>query len=187
MSQTGAQPILRELAKYPQLDPRAVLAVAAHEGLSGGIGDNGSSFGFAQLHKGGAYPSWAPQNPQQAQAWAWTPQGIDYALRQEARVAGGLKGAQAIAAISRRFERPANPGAEIADALAHYGAPLPPGGALQTSAPRPPGPPSPAAGSSGPPQPNPLLALLASAISQGNQAVGLPASPGLTALLGPQR
>lgn len=187
MSQTGAQPILRELAKYPQLDPRAVLAIAAHEGLGGGIGDNGTSFGAFQLHQGGAYPSSAPQNPQAAQAWAWSPAGIDYALRQIAGVAGGLKGSQAIAAISRRFERPANPAAEIADALAHYGAPLPPGGALQTSAPRPPGPPSPAAGSSGPPQPNPLLALLASAISQGNQAVGLPASPGLTALLGPQR
>jgi hypothetical protein len=180
MSQSGAQPILRELAKYPQLDPRAVLAIASHEGLGGGIGDQGTSFGFAQLHKGGAYPSWAPQNPQAAQEWAWSPQGIDYALRQMASVAGGLKGAPAISAISTRFERPANPQAEIADALAHYGAPLPAGGALPASAPRPLGPPSAAAGSSGP---NPLLALLANAIGQTNQSVGLGGSPGIAQLL----
>jgi hypothetical protein len=181
MAQTGAQPILRELAKFPNLDARAILAIASHEGLGGGIGDAGTSFGPFQLHYGGAYPGSAPHGAAASQEWAWSPAGIDYALQHIAGVAGGLHGAQAISAISRRFERPANPAAEIADALAHYGAPLPAGGAAPMSAPRPLGPPSPAAGSSGP---NPLLALLASAISQGNQAVGLPGSPSLTALLG---
>lgn len=110
------------LSRYPSLDPNAVMAISGHEGLSGGIGDNGTSFGPFQLHLGGAYPSWAPHgSPQQDNAWAWSPQGLQYALNQINQVAGGLHGLPAISAISRRFERPANPAAEIADAAAHYG------------------------------------------------------------------
>lgn len=116
----------RELAKYSNLDPKAVMSIAAHEGLSGGIGDNGTSFGPFQLHWGGAYPSFAPsESSQAANAWAWSPQGIDYALNRISSVAGGLHGLPAISAISRRFERPANPAAEIADAARHYGIRVP--------------------------------------------------------------
>lgn len=111
------------LARYPNLDPQAVLAIAAHEGLGGGIGDQGTSFGPFQLHQGGAYPSSAPQSAQAAQQWAWSPAGLNYALSRIASVAGGLKGLPAISAISTRFERPANPAAEIADAARHYGLP----------------------------------------------------------------
>jgi hypothetical protein len=110
--------LTRELAKFPQIDARAALAIAAHEGLSGGIGDNGTSFGPFQLHRGGALPSGIGGNAQQ---WAWSPAGIDYALSRIASVAGGLKGLSAISAISRRFERPADPASEIADAARHYG------------------------------------------------------------------
>lgn len=109
-----------------QLDPRAVLGIAAHEGLGGGIGDNNTSFGPFQLHLGGAFPMAAPHStPAQAQAYATSPAGIDYALSRIASVAGGLRGLPAITAISTRFERPANPQAEIQDAAAHYGLPLP--------------------------------------------------------------
>lgn len=119
------QRVRAELAKFPSLDPNAVLAIGGHEGLSGGVGDNGTSFGFAQLHQGGALPAGiGSQGPAAAQQWAWSPSGIDYALSKMAQVAGGLKGLPAIEAISRRFERPANPEAEIADAAAHYGSPL---------------------------------------------------------------
>src|SRR5262249_53885432 len=103
------------------LDPKAVLAVAAQEGLGGGIGDNGTSFGPFQLHYGGAYPSGAPRGAQASQAWAWSPAGIDYALGRIAGVARGKTGANAVQAIVSGFERPANPGAEIAGALAAYG------------------------------------------------------------------
>jgi hypothetical protein len=121
-----AQALRGELTKYPGLDPRAVFAIAQHEGLSGGIGDQGTSFGPFQLHWGGAYPSFAPQgNPQAAQAWASSPAGIDYALGQIQGVAGGLTGREAIYNISSRFERPADVAGEVADAIAHYGAPLP--------------------------------------------------------------
>lgn len=108
-----------------QIDPRAAMGIASHEGLGGGIGDNGTSFGPFQLHYGGAYPSFAPQGAGASQAWATSAPGIDYALGRIANVAGGLKGLPAITAISTRFERPANPQAEIQDAAAHYGLPLP--------------------------------------------------------------
>jgi peptidase M15-like protein len=104
------------------VDPRAALAVAAQEGLSDGIGDQGTSFGPFQLHYGGAYPAGAPRgSPQASQAWASSPAGVNYALGQIAGVSRGLTGQPAVAAIVRRFERPADPGGEVARAWAGYG------------------------------------------------------------------
>jgi hypothetical protein len=104
------------------VDPRAALAVAGQEGLSGGIGDYGTSFGPFQLHYGGAFPSWAPRSsPQASQAWAQSPAGINYALGQIAGVARGLRGQPAVQNIVQRFERPAAPGPEAARAWASYG------------------------------------------------------------------
>ncbi len=132
MASTLAQLLSARIAVYnamhpkAPLDPRAVIGIASHEGLGGGIGDNGTSFGPFQLHLGGAFPMTAPHaTPGQAQAFATSPAGIDYALGRIGSVAGGLKGLPAITAISTRFERPANPQAEIQDAAAHYGLPLP--------------------------------------------------------------
>jgi murein DD-endopeptidase MepM/ murein hydrolase activator NlpD len=105
------------------LDPRAVRAVASVEGLSGAVGDQGTSYGPFQLHRGGALPSG------RGRQWAESKAGIDYALRQIQGVAGGMTGQQAVANIVRRFERPADPTGEIARALAAYGGPLPKGGA----------------------------------------------------------
>ena len=96
------------------LDPAAVLAVAGAEGMGGGVGDGGTSFGPFQLHIGGALPRGKDR------AWAESPAGIDYALRQIAAVARGLTGRAAVEAIVRRFERPANPDAEIARAWSSY-------------------------------------------------------------------
>jgi hypothetical protein len=126
-SSSGANPALlvQALSQHPGLDPQAVLAVAKQEGLGGGIGDNGTSFGPFQLHYGGAYPSWAPQGQQASQQWAWSPEGIKYALNQIAPVARGLKGQQAISNIVTRFERPADPSSEIAKAVGAYGQSLP--------------------------------------------------------------
>lgn len=116
------------LQQYPGLDPNAVIAVARTEGLGGGIGDQGSSFGPFQLHQhGGAYPSWAPQNPSAAQAWAWSPTGLNYALNRINTVASGLHGGSAIANIVKRFERPADPTSEIARAASYLGVPVPAG------------------------------------------------------------
>lgn len=97
------------------LDPRAVLAVAAQEGLGGGVGDQGSSYGPFQLHRGGALPSG------RGQQWAESPAGIDYALSRIASVARGQHGQQAISSIVSRFERPADPRSEIQGAISAYG------------------------------------------------------------------
>jgi len=123
--QGGGSSIAQLIASRAQavgVDPRAALAVAAQEGLGGGIGDRGTSFGPFQLHIGGAYPSWAPRSsPQASQAWAQSPAGVNYALGQIAGVARGLQGPAAVRNIVARFERPANPAGEIARATAAYG------------------------------------------------------------------
>jgi hypothetical protein len=104
------------------LDPQAVLAVASREGLGGGVGDGGTSFGPWQLHAGGALPSsvWS-RGPEYAQQWAWSPAGIDYALSSMVKAgAENLSGPSAIDRIVRYFERPANPNAEVAGAITAY-------------------------------------------------------------------
>lgn len=114
VSYTNWGDIIKSGAVHYGLDPLAVLAVANAEGLGGGVGDNGTSFGPFQLHVGGALPRG------KTQAWAESPAGIDYALRQIARVARGLTARQAIEMIVRRFERPADPEGEIARAWTYY-------------------------------------------------------------------
>jgi hypothetical protein len=101
------------------LDPAAVLAVARQEGWGGGVGDSGTSFGPWQLHQGGALPQGI--SLASAHQWAWSQQGLDYALQQMASVARGLRGQAAVNAIVNRFERPANPGGESSRAWANYG------------------------------------------------------------------
>lgn len=113
-------PIVQKLARRYKLDPWAVWAVASPE--SGyrryAVGDNGTSFGWWQLHQGGALPG-GLANPSQ---WAGSRAGIDYALRKMAESgAAGLTGRRAIKTIVRNFERPADPSGEIARALAAYG------------------------------------------------------------------
>lgn len=118
--------LIKALAAQMNLDPNAVLAVAAQEGLGGGIGDAGTSFGPFQLHRGGALPGNVPLS--KAHNWAWGRMGLKYALSRMASVAGGLHDANAIKAIVNRFERPANPAGEISRALASYGGQTPSAG-----------------------------------------------------------
>jgi hypothetical protein len=111
------------MARARGLDPQAVLSVANAEGLSGRIGDNGHAFGPFQLNNaGGVITGRFPgQTPEQINQWAWSPQGVAYALGGIGNVARGLKGRQAVDAIVRRFERPADPSGEVARALSAYG------------------------------------------------------------------
>lgn len=111
-----ARYVVKRSPQY-RLDPNAVIAVAIQEGLSGHVGDNGTSFGPWQLHQGGAYPASAPQTPDAANAWAWSPAGVDYALGRMSTVAGGLRGPAAVHAIVYRFERPSDPKSEYDHAV----------------------------------------------------------------------
>lgn len=101
------------------LDAAAVLSVAQQEGLGGGIGDSGHAFGPFQLNDaGGVITGKFPgQSQQQLQDWAWSPQGVDYALGGINKVAHGLAGPDAVRAIVSQFERPADIPGEIARAL----------------------------------------------------------------------
>lgn len=177
--------LLNRLLAQRGVDVKAADAVFQHEGLSGGIGDGGHAFGPGQENDAGGV--WTGRYPglsaQQKNAIAWSPSGLRELVDHVASVAGGLHGASAIQNIVTRFERPLNPGAEIQDALHHYGIAdvgLPT--VATSSAPPPPGP-SPAAGSSGPTGPTGLERLLASTIGQTNQSLGLGGGGGLAALL----
>lgn len=111
--------LIRSLAPRYRLDPRAVAAVARSEGGLGwgAVGDQGTSYGPFQLHEGGALPRG------QGAAFANSPAGVEYALqRMAASGARGKQGQQAIEAIVRGFERPADPDSEIRRSLGYYGA-----------------------------------------------------------------
>lgn len=127
--------LIRNYARQYGVDPRAALAVATTEGglRWGAVGDQGTSYGPFQLHRGGALPR--GRNA----AWANSPAGLEYAIRQMARAgARGKQGQAAINAIVRQFERPANPGAQVAKAWSRYGSQNIGGGA--GPAPNPPSP-----------------------------------------------
>jgi len=121
------------LARKYGLDPDAVIAVARGEGglvnRQGDVGDlaGGGSYGPFQLYTQGALPKRYRGNPKAADAWAWSPAGIDYALRKmKESGAGGLTGPRAVETIIRKFERPANPDSSVRNALSRYGKmPLP--------------------------------------------------------------
>lgn len=103
--------LIRSLAPQYGVDPQAALAVAAQEGLSGGVGDNGTSFGPFQLHVGGALPQGRGRN------WAESQAGIRYAIEQMSKVAKGKMGKAAVASIVAGFERPADPASETRNAV----------------------------------------------------------------------
>ena len=122
---------IRSQAQKMGLDPAAVAAIEHHEGGSGGIGDNNTSFGPFQMHEGGALPGQAGTG-QHAQDWAWSDAGINAALQDMVKSgAKGLTGRAAVTAISTKFERPADPAAEIADAMSVYGKNINGGGTVR--------------------------------------------------------
>lgn len=123
---TAAQLIQRYARQY-NVGPWAAMAVAMSEGglrnRRGDIGDlaGGGSYGPFQLYARGALPARFRGNPQAADRWAWSPQGIEYAIRAMANTgAAGLRGKEAIRHIVTEFERPENPQAQIAKATQYW-------------------------------------------------------------------
>lgn len=99
---------VRSVAPSYGLDPAALLAMSQHEGISGNPGDGNTSFGPWQLHIGGALPSSiAALGPVRAQQWAWSTEGINYALSQIAGYAKNQTGYAAVAHIAE-WERSAD-------------------------------------------------------------------------------
>jgi hypothetical protein len=104
--------IQRNAAKYG-VEGNALLAVAAMEGLGGGVGDGGHAFGPFQMNDAGGVLTGKFKSPEEARNYAESPAGIEDAVRQIAAVSKGLKGKAAIDAIVRNFERPADPDKEV--------------------------------------------------------------------------
>jgi hypothetical protein len=102
------------------VDINAMLAVAAQEGLGGGVGDGGHAFGPFQMNDAGGVLTGKYKSSEEARAYAESPAGIDDAIQQIAKVAKGKTGAEAIKAIVNGFERSADQPKEIANALALY-------------------------------------------------------------------
>jgi hypothetical protein len=128
MVPSSISPLLRRLAPQYGLDPRALIAVALGEGglvnRAKDIGDlaGGGSYGPFQLYAKGALPSRYRGNQTLADNWAWSPEGIKYALsRMRAAGASGLRGPSAVEAIIRKFERPADPDKSVRLALGRLG------------------------------------------------------------------
>lgn len=150
--------LINRISRKYGVDPAAVRAVASVEGglQWGAVGDQGSSFGPFQLHRGGALGNRTSQ-------WANSPAGLDYAIRSMAGSARGKQGRAAVAAIVTNFERPANIPAEIAKASSRLGAQF--AGAAEGALPR-------GAATSSSAAPN--LAGLASVLASNNQLIGVP-------------
>lgn len=116
LSGAGFVQYVRRGCQSRNLDDLAVFANAMAEGLGGGMGDSGTSFGPWNMHQQGAlpkkywtYPAFSPL----VQAWTWSSGGIDYALDQMVKAgAAGLRGHAAVHRIVEFFERPANIGGQ---------------------------------------------------------------------------
>jgi cell wall-associated NlpC family hydrolase len=120
---TDIATLIRQMARdkgYSSTIGDALVGIAHHESGHNprALGDGGTSYGLFQLHRnGGALGS---MSHAQAQRY-WDPrENTAFALRAiKPYVNNGMTVEQAVDAISRKFERPANPSGEIAAALAY--------------------------------------------------------------------
>lgn len=102
----------RQRCAAHNIDALAAFANAMAEGLSGGIGDQGRAYGPWQIWAADgriqAFAGMPPYAPH-IQGWAWSGNGIEYAIR--SMVAGGAKGLRghaAVHAIVYGFEKPSD-------------------------------------------------------------------------------
>lgn len=114
----GAVRVIVQACSDYGADGEAAVADALFEGADGGIGDNGTSYGPFQMRIGGRLPEpYASRGPNNAKtnAWAWSENGIRYAIRDACTIRPsirGLTGHKAIYAWVYGFESPADkPGA----------------------------------------------------------------------------
>ncbi len=117
---------ITELCARYGVDPRACYSNALREGAGGGIGDNGDAYGPFQMHAtDGRLPQFVSRGKRDAtvNAWAWSRNGIEYAIRSMVTgkpSAKGLTGQAAVYAIVYGFERPADEAGAARDRWALY-------------------------------------------------------------------
>lgn len=115
-------------AHYWNLDAKAVMSVAATEGLGGGIGDGTQAFGpwqdwlkaFPNRLVDAGRPDLIGASDQKLQEWAWSAQGVDYVLGELSRVAHNQTGYQAIVSMQTDFEKSTDIPGQIAKAYKIY-------------------------------------------------------------------
>lgn len=118
--------LIRRLAAnrgYSRSIQDALVGIAHHESSLNprSMGDGGTSYGLFQLHTGGALGN---MSASEAQRYLDPRLNTNFTLDHLRGIVNNrMSTGQAVDAISRRFERPANPSGEIADALAflHHG------------------------------------------------------------------
>lgn len=108
------------------VDPRACVANAIKEGASGKIGDGGDAYGPFQIHLTDGrlkqFDGKGPNDPK-INAWAWSANGLQYAVRGMVNgrpSAKGLYGHAAVYAIVYGFEKPADKRAAYNARAAEY-------------------------------------------------------------------
>jgi hypothetical protein len=108
------------------VDAMAAIADALHEGANGGMGDGGHAYGPFQDHltdfAGRPFYGKGVNNPV-VNAWAWSDNGIRYAVRQMVNTtpsARGLRGHAAVYAIVYGYERPADKSGAYKTRAAEY-------------------------------------------------------------------
>lgn len=121
---------VRNRCQAHDVDPLGDFANMLYEGIHGQIGDDGHAFGPNQMNNAGGvltgkFPGWTNE---QINTWAWTANGIEYAIAGMAKAgARGVRGRDSAKVICLNWERPANKEAkaevraEAYDALAAQG------------------------------------------------------------------
>lgn len=130
LDKQGVIAYIRANAPLHGVDGGAMLAVAGEEGLNTRPGSYWQlpheayvSFGPPSWYGGGAGGPILAAHGQDASRWSWSPAGLDYWIQAVVNAgASGLRGAAAIGAIVRNFERPREDlvAGEIARATRNY-------------------------------------------------------------------
>lgn len=108
----GAVRVIAQACSDYGVDALAAIANALHEGASGLIGDGGTAYGPFQIHaEDGRLAQFVgkPKNSNLVNGWAWSANGLQYAVRSMVNghpSARGLLGHVAVLAIIQGFEKP---------------------------------------------------------------------------------
>lgn len=122
----GAVRVIAQACVDYGVDTRAAIANALLEGAGGGIGDQGTAYGPFQIHATDgrlAQFKGRPKSDKTVNGWAWSANGLQYAIRSMVNgkpSAKGLTGHAAVYAIVYGFEQPAEIRKRYNERVAEY-------------------------------------------------------------------